>query len=227
MGTYARPALAEGLGTLLFVFLGAGSAVAGLHLSGGALTPATHLAIASAHGLGIALAVSATAGLSGGHLNPAVTFALLVARQIPPAQALAYGLAQLVGAGVGAFLVRLAMPPDWQVALGATTLGPGVGVGSGLLMEAIMTFILVFVVFGVAVDRRGPSAIAPLAIGLAVLADALVGIPLTGASMNPARSFGPALVAGVWQDHWVYWVGPLTGGALAGLAYRGAFLRSP
>ena len=96
--------------------------------------------------------------------------------------------------------------------------------GAGVLVEAVLTFILVFTVFATAMDKRGMANLAPIAIGLAVLVDHFVGVPLTGASMNPARSFGPALVAGFWEDHWVYWLGPLIGGGLAALVYYLTFM---
>ncbi|GBD11888.1 Aquaporin Z 2 [bacterium HR23] len=97
--------------------------------------------------------------------------------------------------------------------------------GGGLLAEAVFTFALAFVVYATALDPRGPKAIAPFAIGVTVLVDALVGVPLTGASMNPARSLGPAVAGGVWADHWVYWVGPIVGASLAGLVYETFFMR--
>lgn len=111
--------------------------------------------------------------------------------------------------------------------LGAHALGPDVSVGMGLLMEIVITFALVFVIFATAVDPRGMGNLAPLAIGLTVLADHLLAVPITGASMNPARSFGPALVSGEWAGHWLYWAGPLLGGALAGLVYQIAFINRP
>jgi aquaporin TIP len=93
-------------------------------------------------------------------------------------------------------------------------------VGPGLLAEIILTFVLVFVVFSTAMDPRGPAHIAPIAIGMAVILDHIIGVPLTGASMNPARSLGPALVSGTWDNHWIYWAGPLIGGVLAAGTYR-------
>lgn len=125
---------------------------------------------------------------------------------------------------VGAVLLKLAVPGAAEGNLGAHALGSGVNVGMGTLTEVVLTYILVFVVFATTVHSRGPATLAPLAIGLAVLADHLVGVPLTGASMNPARSFGPALVVGAWADHWVYWVGPLIGAAAAGFTYRAVFM---
>ncbi len=215
--------LAEGIGTLLFVFLGAGTVVVTGGLLGEQLTAARLMAIALAHGLAITLLVAATARISGGHLNPAVTLAALVTGKIRISNGAAYIAAQLVGAALGALLVSWVIPVAAHGNLGAHSLGLGISINQGLLAEIILTFVLVFVVFGTAIDPRGPGHLAPIAIGLAVLVDHLFGVPVTGASMNPARSFGPALVAGVWAGHWIYWIGPLIGGVLAGLAYQFLF----
>ena len=132
--------------------------------------------------------------------------------------------AQLGGAVVGTLLLLATIPDAADTNLGAHALGPDVSVSMGLLMEIVVTFALVFVIFATAVDPSGMGNLAPLAIGLAVLVDHILAVPLTGASMNPARSFGPALVAGEWGDQWIYWVGPLLGGAVAGLVYQFAFM---
>ena len=219
-----RAALAELVATLLFVFVIVGTVVMTGRLTGGELTAARLVAIALAGGLVIAVLVSATANLSGGHINPAVTFAALVTRKIGLVRGLLYVAAQLGGAAAGAALVMAAVPGD-EGQLGATLLGAGVGPGPGVLVEGILTFLLVFVIFATAINPRGPGAIAPIAIGLTIVADHLVGVSLSGASMNPARSFGPALVAGEWADHWIYWVGPLAGGGLAALVYQWVYLR--
>ena len=132
--------------------------------------------------------------------------------------------AQLSGAIVGALLLLAAIPEAADTNLGSHALGADVSVGMGLVMEIILTFVLVFVIFGTAVDPGGAGPLAPMAIGLAVLVGHLVAVPITGASMNPARSLGPALVSGEWANHWIYWIGPLIGGGLAGLTYKFAFL---
>ena len=222
-----RATFAEFVATLLFVFLGAGSVVITGVLTDGELTTPRLLVIALAHGFAIALLAYATANISGGHINPAVTFAAWVTKNISTARALMFVLAQLVGAAAGALLLLAAIPDAADTNLGAHALGSGVSVGTGLVMEIVVTFALVFVIFATAVDSGGMGNLAPLAIGLTVLVDHLLAVSITGASMNPARSFGPALVAGEWADHWIYWIAPLMGGALAGLVYQFSFINRP
>jgi MIP family channel proteins len=217
--------LAEFIVTLLFIFIGCGAVVASGMASGGALDTGRLVAIALAHGLAIALLVFATANVSGGHINPAVTFAMIVTRKISIAKGAMYVVAQLAGAIVGALLLMAVSPDAVEGNLGAHGLGAGVTAGMGLLVEIILTFVLVFTVFMAAVDRRGAGIVAPLAIGFAVLVAHLVAVPLTGAGINPARSLGPALVAGAWADHWIYWAGPLIGATGAGLVHQ--FVLSP
>jgi len=220
-----RAPLAEFLATLLFIFLGAGTVVVTGGLMKEGLTSARLVAIALAHGLAIALLVSATAKLSGGHINPAVTFGAILTGKISVNQGIMYVVAQLVGAVVGALLLKGVIPAAAQGNLGAHGLGSGITAGGGLLAEIVLTFALVFVVFATAIDPKGLGHLAPAAIGLTVLVDHLVGVPVTGASMNPARSFGPALAAGAWDNHWVFWIGPLIGGGLAALVYEFLFRR--
>jgi MIP family channel proteins len=214
-----KQCVAELIGTFALIFVGVGAIDANPGLLG----------IALAHGLTIAVMVSATAGISGGHLNPAVTFGLLVGRQIGTRKAIAYCISQLLGAVVaGILLVNLlgnAVHSGAEaVAAGTPDLG-GISAVKGTLIEAVLTFFLVFVVYGTAVDPRAPK-IGGLAIGLTVALDILFGGPLTGAAMNPARTFGPAVASAHWNNHLVYWIGPLAGGAVAGLIY-GRFLIKP
>jgi aquaporin TIP len=221
-----RAAIAEGIAVLLFVFIGAGAVAVitapDLITADGGLTVPALTAIALAHGLAIATMVAMTASISGGHVNPAVTTALVITGRMKLAPGIVYVAAQLIGAVIGALLLQMVLVSGVEGSLGAHG---GVsdavdGEGAGVVVEMILTFVLVFTVFAVAVDpRRGLGTIAPLMIGLAILIDHFVGVPLTGASMNPARSFGPALVADEWTDHWIYWAGPLLGGALAGMVY--------
>jgi MIP family channel proteins len=211
--------VAEFIGTFALIFVGVGV------ICSNALTPGVGLlGIALAHGLTIAVMVSATAAISGGHLNPAVTLGVLVAGKINARRSVAYWIAQLAGATAAAYLlVGLGGARGVElVAAGTPDLGNGVGPAQGIVIEAILTFFLVFVVFGTAVDARAPR-IGGLAIGLTVALDILAGGPFTGGAMNPARAFGPALAGLHWNHHLVYWIGPLLGGALAGMIY-GRFL---
>ena len=218
-----QAALAELIATLLFVFLGAGAAVSTAMVGGEAMTPERLIAIALAHGLAIAVLVAATARVSGGHINPAVTVAAVVTRKIGLAKGVMYVVGQLVGAVAGAYLLVAVIPEASQGSLGAHALG--VDVGPGLVVEMVLTFALVFVIFATAMDPGGPAHLAPFAIGITVMVDLFIGVPLTGASMNPARSFGPALAAGEWADHWVYWVGPIVGAIVAAVLYEVVYIR--
>ncbi len=212
-----RALIAEFIGTFGLIFMGAGAIVVDSHIGG----RVGIVGIALAHGLAIFLGVSFSAHISGGHLNPAVTAGFLVTKRMAPNVGLAYMAAQLLGGIVAAIILKAIMP---GAAAGRTALGtpgPGLGVDAvqALVVEFILTFFLVFVIFGTAVDPRGPKAIFPLCIGMTVTMDILAGAPLTGASMNPARSLGPALIANSWVAHWVYWLGPILGGAFAGWLY--------
>lgn len=219
-----RAALAEGLATLLFVFMGAGTVAVSGMIDNGALGSARLVAIAIAHGLGILIGVAATAKISGGHLNPAVTIAAVLAGKIGLRRAGTYIAAQLAGAIIGAVLIKVVVPGPFEGTLGSHAVGAGVGAGSALVAEIAGTFALVWVVFAVAIDPRGLNNIAPIAVGLTILLIHLFLVPLTGASVNPARSFGPALISMTWADHWVYWVGPIVGGSVAGLLYEWFFM---
>lgn len=214
-----KPCVAEFIGTFALIFVG----ICAIHNS----TPTAGvglLGIALAHGLTIAVMVSATGGISGGHLNPAVTFGLLTGGQIDAKRAVSYWVAQLAGAAAAALLVAkmYSVSGTEVVVSGTPDLAKGVSVLHGIVLEAVLTFFLVFVVFGSAVDARAPK-IGGLAIGLTVALDILVGGPVTGAAMNPARTFGPALASGHWNNHLVYWIGPMLGGLAAGVIY-GRFL---
>ncbi len=219
-----REFAAEFIAMMIFVFIGAGSVVVTGTMIGDGITPASLVAISLAHGMTITVLIAATSHISGAHINPAVTFAICLAGRMDTAKGTMYVIAQLAGAVVGAYLIAAVIPDAAEGNLGAHGLGLGVSPMGGLLAEIVLTFILVFAVFAVAIDPRGPQYLAPIVIGLAVFVDHLFGVTITGASMNPARSFGPALVAWEWADHWIYWVGPGAGAALAALGYRAVFL---
>jgi MIP family channel proteins len=195
------------------VFAGCGAIVADERYEGALGT----VGVALVFGLVIMVMVYATGHLSGAHINPAVTFAFTATRHFPARDGLAYGGAQLAGAAAGALLLLSAWP-DQPAQLGATV--PSVGAGTALVYEVVMTGFLMFVIMAVATDTRAVGAAAAIAIGGTVGLDALFGGPVTGASMNPARSFGPALAAGEWSDFWLYVAGPLAGAAAGALAYQ-------
>lgn len=209
---------AELVGTLFFVFLGAGSALAVLafNIPGYLAIPI----IALANGLGLGLAISATMGVSGGHLNPAVSIAALVARKIKARDAAAYILVQLVGATIGALLLYGFFPAQIAAAtsLGAPSVSSLVTMPQAIFIEALLTFFLVFAVFGTAIDPRAPK-IGGLGIGLTVFLDALIGGPLTGAAMNPARALGPMIASLSFANWYVYIIGPIIGAIIAALVY--------
>jgi aquaporin NIP len=209
----ARRGLTEGLAAFALVFAGCGAIVADDVYSGQLGT----VGIALAFGLVIMVMVYATGHLSGAHINPAVTLTFTLSRHFPPREALTYIAAQCAGA-IAAALALLAIWPDQPAQLGATS--PSVGVGSALAYEAVLSAFLMFVIMAVATDTRAVGAAAAIAIGGTIGFDALVGGPVTGASMNPARSLGPALAAWEWRDFWIYLAGPIGGTALGGLAYQ-------
>lgn len=191
-----RRALAEALAAFFLVFAGCGAIVANVQYK----DSTGSLGVSLAFGLVIAGGVWSTGHLSGAHINPAVTFAFVLTRHFPPREALWYVPAQLVGACTGAFLL-LALWPKQPGMLGATV--PTVTAGKALLYEIVLTSLLMFVIMA----------------GGAVAIDAIFGGPVTGASMNPARSIGPALAAGQWKDIWVYIAGPLIGASIGAAAY--------
>jgi aquaporin Z len=214
--------IAEFVGIFALVFVGAGAVAIE------AATGAGLVQIAFAHGLVIAVMVSAVGHISGGHFNPAVTFGFLVTGRIALPLALVYWVAQMSGAIAGALMLKVLVPSNLTdpVALGTPVLGGGISPGAAMVVEAILTFFLVWVIFATAADPRGTfTAIAGLAIGFTITLDILFAGPLTGAAMNPGRAFGPQLLSGEWSDAWVWYVGPLLGAAAAALTYEWVYLR--
>lgn len=219
MSEHGRALLAEACGTFWFFLIGAGSII--VHVASG--SPANGLlTIALAHGLALAVAISVFGAISGGHFNPAVTFGLAVARKHPWPRVPTYWAAQLAGALLAGLALRLIfdfVPIAADISkLGTPIVAPGVPILTAILLEAVLTIFLMWAVFGTAVSPNAPR-IAGFGIGFAVTADILLGGPLTGAAMNPARWFGPALASGYLTDWYVYWIGPLLGAAIAGLSY--------
>ncbi|MEV4419710.1 MIP family channel protein [Patulibacter sp. NPDC049589] len=214
----AKRALAEALGTFILVFLGCGSAVALTGAVPGDAAALQYTGIALGFGLGIAGAIYATGHISGGHLNPAVTIALTVIGRHKREDVLPYVGAQFLGATVAALALKGVFPH--ADGLGNNAVADGVGVGSGLLVEAVLSAIFLFVIVSVATDRRVTPGFAALAIGFTLAGIHLVGIPLTGTSVNPARTFGPDLIAWKWDDIWVFFVGPIVGASVGAVLYQ-------
>jgi len=211
---------AEFIGTFALVFIGGGAIITSPMLQ----VQAAVVNIAFAHGLILALLVSATMKVSG-HLNPAVTAGFLVTRRIEPMMAVVYWIAQFTGAIVAAYTLKALYPASIVAAtkLGGQSISADITMGQAIGLEAIATFFLVFVVFGTAVDPRGPK-VGGFAIGLTVTAGILGIGPLTGGSMNPARSFGPAIVTHLFEGQAAYLIGPLLGGMAAALIYDKLFM---
>jgi MIP family channel proteins len=212
--------LAEFIGTFFLCFAGIAAILSATAAVGGG---AGLVGVALAHGLALSIAVSVFGGVSGAHVNPAVTSAMLVTGRISAPKAGVYVLAQLAGATTAAAICKAVFP---VAAVAEANLGIPLPAAwatptTVFLLEAVMTFLLVTAVFGTAVDERGKAVkIGGFGIGLTVAFDILAGGPVTGASMNPARSFGPALIQGYWTWHPFYWLAPIAGGVIAGLVYH-------
>lgn len=219
MGQEAKKFLAELIGTFALVFFGAGAI-----LQHNATQAVGVTGIAVAHGMAILVGIYAFGHVSGGHFNPSVTFGMLVTRRIHFGGAMSYWIAQLLGATLGAWVLCMAYGGPTEAHLGAPTVAAGVTPLMAMMLEALMAFMLSIVIFGTAVDPRAPKGFAGLAIGLTLVGNILAGGSLTGAAFNPARAFGPALIAGYWQDQWLYWIGPMLGGAIAAILYDWMFL---
>lgn len=216
-----RHFVAEFVGIFALVFVGSGAIMMAQHTK----SASPLLLVATAHGLILSIMVTATMRISG-HLNPAVTLGFLVARRIEPLMAAIYICAQVLGAIAAAYALKAALPADLFAATrgGGQAISLDVTAGQAFFLELVATFFLTFVVFGTAVDPKAPK-VGGFAIGLTVAADILAIGPLTGASMNPARSLGPAVASGIFEGQAVYWAGPIVGAIVAALLYDGLFLR--
>ena len=218
MNYAAQKGLAELIGTFLLTFIGGAAIING---------DAGVIGIALAHGLTIALVICSLGHISGAHINPAVTIGFLITGKIEAKDALIYILSQLIGAMLAAYSLKVFVPGAMEASLGGQSISPNVSIVAAIFIEFVLTFFLVTAIFGTAVDDRGTfSAVAGFGIGLVVTVDILAGGPFTGASMNPARSFGPAIISGTWENQIVYWVGPIIGGAIASLFYNSFFMRA-
>ncbi len=218
-----RRSFVELLGTFALVFVGAGTI-----MSLGPQSDAGTLEVALATGLAIAVMVTAVGHISGGHFNPAITFGFLLTRRISALLGVAYWVAQLLGAVLAALLLRWIFPAANRDAanLGAPSVQT-IDIGAALVVEALITFFLVWVVFAMTTDDRNAyTGVTGFAIGLVIVFGMLLAYPLTGGSFNPARAFGPELISNTWSDAWIYYVGPLAGGAIAALLYDEVYLRA-
>ncbi|HEX2378816.1 MAG TPA: aquaporin [Gaiellales bacterium] len=218
MGTAQRDlvtkVVAEAVGTFALIFIGAGAIVAGADLTG----------VALAHGLVIGVMVCAVGHISGGHFNPAVTFGFWITKRLPTLDAVAYWIGQFGAAILAGLLLKAALPLEGT--LGRTVPAQNVGDGQALLIEFILTFFLGWVIYAVAVDERGTmGVVAGLPIGFVITFDILMGGPLTGGSMNPARTLGPDLVTGHFDSIWVYFIACPAGAAAAMGLYDWLILR--
>ncbi|MEM3406078.1 MAG: MIP family channel protein [Nitrososphaerota archaeon] len=179
-------------------------------------------AIGITFGFIVMIMIYALGHISGTHINPAVTISLLVIRKMNVKDAVAYIIMQLIGAALASFTHAAILPQGKAVSFGLTLPGDAIGKSeiTALIVEIILTFFLLLTIMGAAVDKRAPPGFAGIIIGAVVASDIFVGGPLTGGSMNPARTFGPAIASGNWTAHWVYWIGPIAGGLIAALIYE-------
>lgn len=221
---------AEFIGTFAVVFIAAGAICADQYLRAASVSGSSTLGSALAYGFAVGAMVSAFAHVSGAHLNPAITVGCWVTRRLDTIATIAYVIAQLLGAAAGAFILSAILPESaWRpVSLGAPDLSADLTRLRGMGLEAALTFVVVMVALATVVDAQAAlRASSGIPLGLAVAAGYFVGAPFTGAAMNPARAFGPALALTPhhWQNHGVYWIGPLFGGVLAAVLYGRLFPR--
>jgi MIP family channel proteins len=212
---------AEFIGTFALVFIGGAAIIQ----ASARQSPSAVVEVAFAHGLILFVLVTATMRISG-HFNPAVTIAFLAARRIEATMATVYVIAQILGGIIAAYALKALLPTSAAMAarLGGQSISIDITASQAIGLEAIATFLLVFVIWGTAVDQRAPR-VGGLAIGLTVSAAILAIGPLTGASLNPARSFGPALASGIFEGQAVFWIGPIVGALAGGLLYEHLFMK--
>jgi len=209
---------AELIGTMFLVLFGCGSCLG--------IAETDYVRIALAFGLIVATMAQSIGHISGCHINPSVTAGLFIGRKIGLIRSILYIVAQCLGGVIGAGLLSVLMPNSVEKGLGQSTLSTtnGTSAGQGFGIEFLIVFVLVLVVFGAAADENNEvKGSAPLAIGLSITAGHLLAVPFTGASMNPARTFGPAVILGDFSNHWVYWLGPILGGICAAIVYQMLF----
>jgi len=242
-----RCSLAEFFGTMIFVFLGTASVTSAVNsapvdVNTDAWDQSSFvMSVAFAFGFAISISVYSIGEISGGNINPAVTWALVITGKSSIVRGICYIISQLLGAVLASLVLQSMLPSNIEArdGIGCQGLHSNISAGTGLQFEIVLTFIFIFVVFATAISpfvgkmapvsgaEYGPGKLTPLVLGLTILVLHLVGIPFTGASMNPARSFGPAVVAGCWTNHWIYWVGPIIGSTSAAIIANIFFLKSP
>lgn len=218
----SRAYVAKLLATFALCFFGAGAIVTNT-FTDGALGL---IGIAVANAAVLTIMINATGHVSGTHINLAITIGMIATKRIELGRGIGYIVSQLIGATLAGFALRAIFAPSvWAAThLGTPALSPKVPFAQGVLVEAILTFFLMFTIYATAVDKRAPKSIYGFAIGTVLLFAILMGGPLTGASMNPARTFGPGLAAGFFEDHLVYWIGPLIGSLAAAFLYNHFFM---
>ncbi|NWJ21012.1 aquaporin [Marine Group I thaumarchaeote] len=221
---------AEAIATYALVFFGPLAIILSVVAFGDGLSIESIIMISLAHGAAIGLMVYAFGHISGAHINPAVTIPMMITKKISVADGIGYIIFQLIGAVVAAFSLKAILPEIGAKVNFGTQGGPSEllnnSVMAGITVEIILTFFLVTVIFRTAVHKKAPAGIHGISIGGMVFLLHLVGVPLTGASMNPARTFGPAVVSGFWELHWLYWVAPIIGGIIAGVIMNYIFVNN-
>jgi len=221
---------AEAIATYALVFFGPLAIILSVVAFGDGLSIESIIMISLAHGAAIGLMVYAFGHISGAHINPAVTIPMMITKKISVADGIGYIIFQLIGAVVAAFSLKAILPEIGAKVNFGTQGGPSEllnnSVMAGVTVEIILTFFLVTVIFLTAVHKKAPAGIHGISIGGMVFLLHLVGVPLTGASMNPARTFGPAVVSGFWELHWLYWVAPIIGGIIAGVIMNYIFVNN-
>jgi len=221
---------AEAIGTYALVFFGPLAIILSVVAFGDGLSIESIILIALAHGAAVGLMVYAFGHISGAHINPAVTIPMMITKKISVGDGIGYIIFQLIGAVVAAFSLKAILPEIGAKVNFGTQGGPSEllnnSIMAGITVEIILTFFLVTVIFLTAVHKKAPAGIHGISIGGMVFLLHLVGVPLTGASMNPARTFGPAVVSGFWELHWLYWVAPIIGGIIAGVIMNYIFVNN-
>ncbi|MBM4055005.1 MAG: MIP family channel protein [Planctomycetes bacterium] len=216
--------LAEFVGTFALVFIAAGAVCADFYLRQSGGQGFGLLGLSIAYGVVVITIIYAIGYVSGSHINPAVTISFWITKRMEPNTAIMYIISQIGGAILGGFALKVIFPDALSsVHLGTSVLASGVSIGRGILMEFIISFLLIFTIYGTLVDKRASAGFAGLAVGLVVLFGSLIGGTISGGAMNPARVFGPALASGQFTSHYVWWIGPILGGIAAGIVYDKLF----